>query len=58
MQAILLGEQPDASGFVSGGIRDMKLKLHDPEQILLLGAEGAVGFLYPGAVLSVRWARV
>ena len=48
MQAILLGEQPDASGFVSGGIRDMKLKLHDPTQVLLLSAESAVGILVPG----------
>jgi hypothetical protein len=48
MQAILLGERSDASGFISGGIRDMKLKLHDPTQVLLLGAESAAGFIVPG----------
>lgn len=47
MEAILLGEQPDASGFISGSIRDMKLKLHDPKEILLLGAESGAGFLGP-----------
>jgi HEAT repeat protein len=48
MEAILLGEQSDASGFVSSSVRDIKLKLHDPKQVLLLGAESGAGFLVPG----------
>jgi HEAT repeat protein len=50
LEAILLRERSDASGFVAGSIRDMKLKIHDPEQLMLLGAQQGAGFLGPGAV--------
>jgi HEAT repeat protein len=42
MTEILLGEQADASGFVSSSIRSMRLKFHDPKALLMLGVkEGA-----------------
>lgn len=49
IQAVLLGERSDASGFISGGIRDMKLKLHDPGQVLVLSMESAAGFFGPAS---------
>jgi HEAT repeat protein len=49
MEAILLGTQADSSGFFAGGMRDLKLKLHDPKQALLLGAQGGASFFGGGA---------
>ena len=47
LMAVLLGEQADASGFLSGSIRSMKLKLHDPKALILLGIQGGVGIAGP-----------
>jgi len=47
MMAVLLGEQADSSGFVSGSIRSMKLKLHDPKALLLIGVNEGAGFAGP-----------
>jgi HEAT repeat protein len=47
LTAILLGEQSDASGFVSGSIRSMKLKLHDPKALLLIGVSQGAGLAGP-----------
>jgi HEAT repeat protein len=47
IMAVLLGEQSDASGFVSGSIRSMKLKLHDPRALLLIGINEGAGFAGP-----------
>jgi HEAT repeat protein len=45
--AVLLGEQTDASGFVSGSIRSMKLKLHDPKALMMIGIKEGAGFAGP-----------
>lgn len=45
--AVLLGEQSDASGFMSGSIRSMKLKLHDPKGLLLIGVKEGAGLAGP-----------
>jgi HEAT repeat protein len=47
MMAVLLGEQADSSGFVSGSIRSMKLKLHDPKALLMIGINEGAGFAGP-----------
>jgi HEAT repeat protein len=47
IMAVLLGEQTDASGFVSSSIRGMKLKLHDPKALLLIGINEGAGFAGP-----------
>jgi HEAT repeat protein len=44
---VLLGDQKDASGFVTTSIRGAKLKLHDPKALLLLGVNQAAGLLGP-----------
>jgi len=44
---VLLGEQSDASGFVSGSIRSMRLKLHDPKALLMLGVNEGAGLAGP-----------
>lgn len=44
---VLLGEHADSSGFVSGSIRSMKLKLHDPKALLLLGVNEGAGLAGP-----------
>jgi HEAT repeat protein len=43
--AVLSGDQPDASGFITSSIRDMKSKLHDPKAMLLIGATEGAGFV-------------
>src|SRR6185437_13549326 len=45
--AVLLGEQADASGYLSGTIRSMKLKLHDPKALLMMGIKEGAGFAGP-----------
>jgi HEAT repeat protein len=45
--AVLLGEQSDASGFLSSSMRSMKLKLHDPKQLLMMGVREGAGFAGP-----------
>src|SRR6185312_8010606 len=50
LTAILLGEQSDASGFVSGSIRSMKLKLHDPKGLLLIGVSQGAGLAGPSGM--------
>jgi HEAT repeat protein len=45
--AVLLGEQSDASGFLSSSMRSMKLKLHDPKALLLIGVKEGAGFAGP-----------
>jgi HEAT repeat protein len=47
LTAILLGEQADASGFVSGSIRSMKLKMHDPKELMMMGIKEGAGFAGP-----------
>lgn len=47
MIAVLNGEKADASGFVSGSIRSMKLKLHDPKAMLMLGVNEGAGLAGP-----------
>ena len=47
MMEILLGEQRDASGFVSSSIRSMRLKLHDPRAMALMGLKEGAGFAGP-----------
>ena len=42
--AVLVGDQSDASGFVTSSVRDAKLKLHDPKALLLLGVNAGAGF--------------
>ncbi len=44
---VLLGEHSDASGFVSGSIRSMRLKLHDPKALLLIGVNEGAGLAGP-----------
>jgi HEAT repeat protein len=45
--AVLAGEQSDASGFVSGSIRAMKLKMHDPKALVMLGVNEGAGLAGP-----------
>lgn len=45
--AVVLGEQADASGFLSGSMRSMKLKLHDPKALLMIGVNAGAGFAGP-----------
>jgi HEAT repeat protein len=47
LTAILLGEQADSSGFVSGSIRSFRLKLHDPKALFMMGVKEGVGFAGP-----------
>ena len=47
MMAVLLGQQSDASGFVSGSIRAMKLKLHDPKALMMVGIQEGAGIAGP-----------
>jgi HEAT repeat protein len=47
MTEVLLGEQSDASGFVSGSIRSMRLKLHDPKALMMIGLNEGAGFAGP-----------
>lgn len=47
LTAVLLGEQTDASGFVSGSIRSMKLKLHDPKALMMIGIQEGAGLAGP-----------
>ena len=47
LMAVLLGEQSDSSGFVSGSIRAMKLKLHDPKALMMIGVQEGAGFAGP-----------
>jgi HEAT repeat protein len=47
IMAVLLGDQSDASGFVSGSIRSMRLKLHDPKALMLIGIREGAGFAGP-----------
>ncbi|HWF07125.1 MAG TPA: HEAT repeat domain-containing protein [Bryobacteraceae bacterium] len=47
LTAVLLGEQSDASGFMPGSIRSMKLKLHDPKALLLIGVSQGAGLAGP-----------
>jgi len=44
IMAVLLGAQADASGFVPGTIRSMRLKLHDPKALMLIGIQGGASF--------------
>src|SRR6185312_7819043 len=60
LTAVLLGEQSDASGFVSGSIRSMKLKLHDPKGLLLVVVSQGAGLAGPfgmGVALAVGLMR-
>jgi HEAT repeat protein len=43
--AILNGDQSDTSGFVSSSVRDVKLKLHDPKALVLVGVNSTAGIL-------------
>lgn len=43
--AILNGDQSDTSGFVSSSVRDVKLKLHDPKGLVLIGVNSTAGIL-------------
>ncbi len=43
--AVLSGDQTDASGFVSSSVRGLKLKLHDPKAMLLIGVNSGAGIL-------------
>lgn len=45
--AVLLGDQADASGFVAGSIRSMRLKLHDPKALMMMGIKEGAGFAGP-----------
>jgi HEAT repeat protein len=45
--AVLLGEQSDASGFLSSSMRSMKLKMHDPKALLMIGVNESAGFAGP-----------
>lgn len=45
--AIMLGDQSGASGFVSGSIRSLKLKLHDPKALMMMGVKEGAGFAGP-----------
>jgi HEAT repeat protein len=47
IMAVLLGEQSDASGFVSSSMRSMKLKLHDPKALLMMGVREGAGLAGP-----------
>jgi HEAT repeat protein len=47
LTAILLGEQSDSSGFITSSVRNMKLKLHDPKALLMLGVQEGAGFAGP-----------
>lgn len=47
IMAVLLGEQSDASGFISGSIRAMRLKLHDPKALVMMGIQEGAGFAGP-----------
>jgi HEAT repeat protein len=47
LMAVLLGDQKDASGFVSTSIRDMKLKFHDPKALAMMGVSEGAGIAGP-----------
>lgn len=47
MTAVLLGEQSDASGFLTSSMRAMKLKLHDPKALLMMGVNESAGLAGP-----------
>jgi HEAT repeat protein len=57
LSAILLGDQPDSSAFVSSGVREVKHKLHDPGALLLLGLKAGAGIAVPGGGLGVAGAE-
>jgi HEAT repeat protein len=50
ISAILLGEQSDASGFIPGEIRSMRLKLHDPRALMMIGIKEGASFAGPFGV--------
>jgi len=45
--AVLLGEQSGASGFLSGSMRAMRLKFHDPKALFLMGVHEGAGLAGP-----------
>jgi HEAT repeat protein len=45
--AVVQGDQPDASGVISTSMREMRLKLHDPKALIMLGIAQGAGFLGP-----------
>jgi HEAT repeat protein len=47
---VLLGEQSDASGFVSSSVRTRRLKLHDPKALLIIGVNESAGLAGPFAM--------
>jgi HEAT repeat protein len=47
LMEIVMGEQSGASGFVSSSIHGMRLKMHDPKALLMLGVNGGAGALGP-----------
>lgn len=48
--AILLGDQKDASSFMSSSMRDARSKLHDPRQLLIIGLRDGSGFAGPAGI--------
>jgi HEAT repeat protein len=54
LEEVLMGDQKDASGFVTSSLHDAKSKIHDPRALLLIGVNQAAGFAGPfGAGLPV-----
>jgi HEAT repeat protein len=45
--AVLLGDQSDASGFLTTSMRSMKLKLHDPKALMMIGIRSSAGLAGP-----------
>lgn len=50
LAAILMGDRPDSSGFVTSSLRDARLKLHDPKALVLIGVNQSAGLLGPFGV--------
>ncbi|HVW84950.1 MAG TPA: HEAT repeat domain-containing protein [Bryobacteraceae bacterium] len=44
---VLEGDRAGSSGFVSSSMREMKLKMHDPKALLLIGINQSAGLLGP-----------
>jgi HEAT repeat protein len=57
LSAILLGDQPDSSGFMSASVRNMKHKMHDPKALLELSVRAGAGFAVPGGGVGVAGAE-
>jgi HEAT repeat protein len=57
LSAILLGDQPDSSSFMTKSVRELKHKMHSPKAMLELGVKAGAGIAVPGGGLGVAGAE-